>query len=220
MRYYPLVGAVLGGLSAIFFWGALQLFTPAVAAVCGVTGLILFSGALHLDGFADMCDGFYGNRSRERILAIMKDSRSGAMAIVGVFCLLALKGALLSGLHPIPAIQALVLVPVLGRWSMVRLCASSSYARPGGGTASSYIGHVDQRTFWIATALCVGFAFASFRLQGLLVMAAAAVFTRVFRRYTERRIGGMTGDTLGACSELVEVLSLAALSIHRTGLGL
>jgi len=56
------------------------------------------------------------------------------------------------------------------------------------GTASSYIGHVDQRTFWIATTLCAGFAFASFRLQGLLVMAAAAVFTRIFRRYTERRI--------------------------------
>ncbi|MFA5976221.1 MAG: adenosylcobinamide-GDP ribazoletransferase [Elusimicrobiota bacterium] len=220
MRYYPLIGAVLGGLSAVLFWAGLKLFTPMVATVCGMTGLILFSGALHLDGFADMCDGFYGNRSREKILAIMKDSHSGAMAIVGVFGLLAMKGALLSGLDSARAIPALVLLPTLGRWSMVWLCARSTYARSEGGTAFPYIGQVDPWTLRMATFLCAGIAFALFRWKGLLVMAVVALFTWVFRRYTERCIGGMTGDTLGACSELVEVLSLAVLSIRWIGQGL
>jgi adenosylcobinamide-GDP ribazoletransferase len=220
LRYYPLVGAVLGALSAVLFGGTLRLFSPNVAAVSAVIGLVVLSGALHLDGFADMCDGFYGNRDRDRILAIMKDSHSGAMAIVGVFCLLALKIALLTGFEIDRAVPALVLAPSLARWSMVWLSASSTYARPEGGTASAYIGHVNRSTLLIATLLCATIAFLLFRTPGLIVMAAAVAFTWVFRLYTESRIGGMTGDTLGACSELVEVAVLAMLSVHRLALGL
>jgi adenosylcobinamide-GDP ribazoletransferase len=220
MRYYPLVGAAIGALSAVLYEGALRLFSPAVAVVSAIVGLILFSGALHVDGFADMCDGFYGHRKREQVLAIMKDSHSGAMAIVGVICLLALKIALLGNLDVHRAMWGLILAPTLGRWSMVWLCASSTYARSQGGTASAYIGHVDRSTWLVASLLCGGVAFFLFRTPGLLVMATAALFTGAFRRYTVGRIGGMTGDTLGACNELVEVLVLAALSVHRAGLGL
>jgi len=95
MRYYPLVGVVIGILSAELYGGSLRLFSPWVATTLAIVGLVLFSGALHVDGFADMCDGFYGQRKRDQILAIMKDSHSGAMAIVGVACLLALKIAFL-----------------------------------------------------------------------------------------------------------------------------
>jgi adenosylcobinamide-GDP ribazoletransferase len=216
MRYYPLVGAVLGILSAGLLTLALRGFSTSVAVVTAVIGLILFSGALHLDGFADMCDGFYGHHERDRILAIMKDSHSGAMAIVGVFCLLALKIALLVSLPATRTVSALILAPTLGRWSMVWLSESSTYARPERGTASSYIGHVNRQTLLIATFLCAGIASRVLKAQGLEVMVLAAVFTRLFRRYTERRIGGMTGDTLGACSELVEVFTLALLCLDWT----
>jgi adenosylcobinamide-GDP ribazoletransferase len=220
MCYYPLVGAALGVLGAGLYEGALRLFSPAVAIVSAVVGLILFSGALHVDGFADMCDGFYGHRDRDQILAIMKDSHIGAMAAIGVVCLLALKIAFLGSLDVHRAMWGLILAPTLGRWSMVLLCATSTYARPKGGAASAYIGQLNDWTMGIATLLCTAIAYLLFRFRGLGVMVVAAGFTWAFRRYTERRIGGMTGDTLGACNELVEVLVLAVLSVHRTALGL
>jgi adenosylcobinamide-GDP ribazoletransferase len=217
MGFYPLVGALLGGLGALVFRVTLHYFSPTVAVVAAVVSLIVFSGGLHLDGFADMCDGFYGHRDRDQILAIMKDSRSGAMAIMGVFSLLALKVALLSNLDGPRAMLALILAPAVGRWSMVWLCASSTYARSKGGTASAYIGHVDKGTVLMATLFGAGMAFLLFRLRGLLAMAVAAGFTSIFRRYTERRINGMTGDTLGACCECVEVVTLAVLGFHGAG---
>jgi adenosylcobinamide-GDP ribazoletransferase len=217
MRYYPLVGAILGGMSALLLKAALWWFSPSVAVVSAVVGLIIFSGAFHLEGFADMCDGFHGHHDRQRILAIMKDSRAGPMAIVGVFCLLALKIALLASLETSRAALALAVAPAIGRWSMVWLCASSTYARPEGGTASGFIGHVGRRTFLTATCFCAVIAFLLLGVWGLAMMAAAAAGTGAFRRYVEKRIGGMTGDTLGACCELVEVLALALLTLQGIG---
>jgi adenosylcobinamide-GDP ribazoletransferase len=216
MRYYPVVGAVIGILSAIVFWSIARSFPRNVAVVAAVISLIILSGALHLDGFADMCDGFYGQR--DRILAIMKDSHSGAMAIIGIVCLLAMKIVLLSNLEPDYAIRALVVAPTFGRWSMVWLSATSTYARPEGGTGSVYIGHVDRSTLLIATLLCAIIAYLFLQWQGLLIMVGIFIAVWIFRRCIERRIGGMTGDTLGACSELVEVLTLAAWVARGTGL--
>jgi len=210
MRYYPLIGALLGALSVIAFLGALRWFSPAVAVVAAVVTLIISSGALHLEGFADMCDGFYGFRDRERVLAIMKDSRSGPMAIVGIFCLLALKLVLLARVDPGRAFRVLILAPALGRLTMVWLCATSVYARPEGGTGSAYIGRVDHKTFWIATCFGAALSFSLLHARGLWVMGGAAIFTWAFGRYTKRRIGGNTGDTLGGCSELIEVLVLVS----------
>jgi len=217
MRYYPLIGAILGGASALLLKAALWWFSPTIAVVCAVVGLIIFSGALHLEGFADMCDGFGGPHDRQRILAIMKDSRSGPMAIIGIFCLLTLKIAFLSNMEPSRAMLALVLAPAIGRWSMVWLCASSTYARPEGGTASAYIGHVDRRTFLTATGFCAVIAILLMGPGGIAAMAGAVAGTWAFRRYVEKRIGGMTGDTLGACSESMEVLTLALLSLRWWG---
>jgi len=214
MRWYPLVGSALGAISAFSFWIALRLFSFPVAIVAAVVTLIVVSGALHLDGFADMCDGFYGGHDRERILAIMKDSRSGAMAIVGVFSLLSLKMSLLASQDESWILPSLVVAPTIGRWSMVWLCARSRNARASGGTASAYIGHVQKRDILIATIFCVAIAVALMSWRGLAAFVIAAAAAEVFRRYVERRLDGMTGDTLGACCELIEVLTLMSLAIR------
>ena len=210
MRWYPLVGALLGMLSALVYAGALHVFSPGVAVVAAVVSLIVFSGALHLEGLADVCDAFYGQRDREQVLAILKDSHVGPMAIVGVFCLLALKLALLARFTPTHALRALVLAPALGRWAMVWLCARSVYARPE-GTASPYIGHIDRTTLAIATAFAGLIALVMFPFFGLLTMLATFIATEIYRRSVQRRIGGMTGDTLGTCCEIVELLVLACV---------
>jgi adenosylcobinamide-GDP ribazoletransferase len=123
-----------------------------------------------------------------------------------------------ASLEDVRVLPALVLTATLGRGSMVWLCASSTYARPEGGTASAYIGHINRQTLLIATLFCAAIAFWLFHGEGLGLMILAVGFTWIFRRYTERRIGGMTGDTLGACSELVEVLVLVLLSAHGAAL--
>jgi adenosylcobinamide-GDP ribazoletransferase len=214
MRWYPLVGALLGALSGAVYSTTLRVFSPVVAVVSAVIALILLSGALHLEGFADMCDGFYGQHDRKRILEIMKDSRSGPIAIVGLFCLLAIKLALLGCLEPARALPALTLAPALGRCSMVWLCATSRYARPEGGTAHAYVGHVDPITFWIATLISAVLSFLLLGVRGVLVLVGAAGFTALFRYGVLRRIGGMTGDTLGASCEIVETLVLAAVAFY------
>jgi adenosylcobinamide-GDP ribazoletransferase len=214
MTWYPLVGACLGAMSAFIFWIVLQFFSFPVAIVTSVISLIILSGALHLDGLADMCDGFYGGRDRDRVLAIMKDSHSGAMAVVGIFCLLSLKIAFLSEMDPKWLLRTLIVVPAIGRWSMVWLCAKSRYARNEGGTASGYVGHVKSSGLAMATATGAVLAAVFLGWRGLAALAIAAMATEIFRRYVEHRIGGMTGDTLGACSELVEVLVLIVLSLH------
>jgi len=218
MRYYPLVGAVLGSLSAGVYWLVLRGFTPIVAGVSAVISLILFSGALHLDGFADMCDGFYGQRDRTRILEIMKDSHCGPMAVVGVFCLLSIKMVLVAQLAADRALWALVLAPVIGRGSMVWLSTFSRYARTEKGTGSAYVGHVDRWTLWIATLMSVAAAYGLFQIRGLAAMLSAAVFCWIFRGCVQRRIGGMTGDTLGAANECVEVLVWAVLCFRGASL--
>lgn len=220
MVWFPPVGAALGALSALSFWIVLYLFSFHAAIVAALVALILFSGALHLDGFADMCDGFYGGRDRDRTLAIMKDSHSGAMAVIGVFCLLAMKIALLANLDEVWILRALIVIPAIGRWSMVWLCARSRYARSEGGTAAAYVGHVGKGGLLTATILCAVIAAALLGWRGLAALAVSTLAAEIFRRYVERRIGGMTGDTLGACSELVEVLTLAVISIHWAGFGL
>jgi adenosylcobinamide-GDP ribazoletransferase len=211
-RYYPLVGMVLGALSGAFFWIGQDLFSPLAAAVLAVATLAVLTGGLHLDGFADMCDGFCGTRDRARTLLIMKDSRSGPMAVVGVFCLLALKIAFLSALEPSDAFRTLVVAATAGRWAMVWLCARSTYARPEGGTASPYIGRVDKSTLATATVLGATIILLFSGLRGLLLLPAVIGGAWLFRRFTEKRLGGLTGDTLGACCELIELLSLAILS--------
>lgn len=214
MLYYPLVGALLGALSAAVFWIILHTISFPAAAVSAVIALVVFSGALHLDGLADMCDGFYGGKDPARILAIMKDSHCGAMAIVGVSCLLALKIALLISFDALKTPLVLIVAATLARWSMVYLCAASHYARAEGGKASSHIGHVKRSTFLLATLLAAIVAAATFQYRGVVVMAIVAFLVWVFRMVVERRIGGMTGDTLGACSEGVEVLTFFLLIAH------
>ena len=215
-RFYPLVGGLLGTLSAGIYLLALRFFSPGVASVGAIVALIGLSGALHLDGFADMCDGFYGHHDRRKILAIMKDSRSGAMAIVGVFCLLSLKIALLLSLDTPRAALALILAPTLARWIMVLLCAVGPYARDEGGTGSAYIGQVDRPTYLIATFFGALIAYVTFQLPGLILMIIAGTFAWAFSRYVRRRIGGLTGDTLGACGEMVEVLVFGLMALRWT----
>ncbi|RZJ83520.1 MAG: adenosylcobinamide-GDP ribazoletransferase, partial [Massilia sp.] len=120
-RYFPLVGIVVGAIAAGVYAAAALIVPAPVAAVLSTAATIYATGAFHEDGFADSCDGLGGGMTRERVLAIMKDSRVGAYGAIGVVCMLGAKCTALAMLPPASAIGALLLAHPLSRLAATSL---------------------------------------------------------------------------------------------------
>jgi cobalamin 5'-phosphate synthase/cobalamin synthase len=210
-RWFPLVGALLGGI----YVAALRLLIPFFPAL--VTAVILIAldaaltGAMHFDGLADTADGFGGGRSREDVLRIMRDHAIGAYGAVALVLLIALKIAAISALSDSRwAVSALLLAPVLGRWSAVLLSATGTYARQ-----DSPVRFVGPTELIIATLTALACGIAAARWQGAAALLLVALATAWWGWRCRRRIGGITGDTLGAGVEMSECLVLLLFTALR-----
>lgn len=216
MRYYPLIGLGIGSILAAAQWLLSQRLASLPVAAVTLLLLAILSGALHWDGVADLCDGFYKGKDKAEILSIMKDSHCGAMAIVGVVCLFALKLSFLSSLPQDSLWQTLLLMPVAGRWGMALLASSSPYARAE-GTAKAYVDHAGFAEAAIAAFITATAAGLIMGPAGLIVLSAVSLLTLAFRWYVISKIGGVTGDVLGACGELSECAFLFFLCLTPGG---
>jgi adenosylcobinamide-GDP ribazoletransferase len=199
--WFPIVGLLLGLLLAGFDAVVVRLWDRPVAAVLEVVLLALVTGALHLDGLGDTADGLYGRKPAEKALAIMKDSRIGAMALVTVVAVLALKGAGLAALQK-DRFLLLLLIPAYARGAMLFAIRGLPYGRGAGTGFDLFATPLAGRDFgglllvaglslllgWRAILLNLFFA--------LLVVATMA--------YYRRKIGCVTGDMLGAMAEVTE----------------
>ena len=213
-RWYALVGVVVGGLTGLLFWAALALFPPVVAVLVAMAGQLIITGALHEDGFADACDGLGGVRPRDRVLEIMRDSRIGTYGVLGLAMMLGGRVAVLAGLplHALPFV--LVAGHAASRASMLWVMASSSYVRDR-GAATGVSERLDQRA--VVTCLTtaglalVPLLFVLPVMAVLLGLAGLAGGHYAMRQRFEGRLGGYTGDCLGAvqqCSEIGFYLGL------------
>lgn len=208
---FPLVGFAMGGCAAaLAFWGGRIIPQPLMAVVVLVS-LIVISGALHLDGLADTADGFMGSRRPRKVLEIMRDSRVGAMGVTAIVCVLALKGAALASLEPAHLWRAALLMPAAGRSALVVAMAVLPYARPRGGIGTAFYRRRPRASaVWAVALLCLaGWAIAG--PAGLAGAEASVVTAMLLSCYAHRRIGGATGDVLGAACELSE--AAAALTL-------
>lgn len=210
--YYPLVGALLGGLLLVADWFLGWLFPPLLRSALVLTLWVLLTGALHLDGFLDACDGLLGGFTSERRLEIMRDERVGAYALSGGILLLLIQFSALSALDDVRT-AALLLAPVLGRWGMALALIAFPYARPTGlGKEIKDNARLPQALlasfFMLATALAA--AWLSSAWATLIALAAALLAWLGATRFTLRRIPGMTGDIYGAINLLVETTVLLA----------
>jgi adenosylcobinamide-GDP ribazoletransferase len=217
-RYFPLVGLVVGSIAAGVYAAAALIFPAPVAAVLSTIASIYATGAFHEDGFADTCDGLGGGMTRERVLEIMKDSRVGAYGAIGIVCMLAAKCTALAMLPPASAIGALLLAHPLSRLAATSLIWRMEYARAE-GKAKPLAERMTTAEFGIASAtvaIAAIILFASGTLDPRAVLAAlhaSAIATRWLARQVARRIGGYTGDSLGAVQQLAEaVIYLAVLA--------
>ena len=210
---YPLVGMLFGTLlwlAALLLAGA----PPLLQAALLLTLWVALSGALHLDGLADSADAWLGGfGDRQRTLAIMKDPRSGPLAVVVLVLVLLLKFSALHALLEAGEYAALLLAPLLGRSALPALFLCTAYVRPNGiGQAlAANLPRVAAQWLLVGVAMAC-LLFGSSGLIALLV--AAATFASV-RRAMLRRLGGTTGDTAGALLELVECAVLVGLAVQR-----
>jgi len=211
VAWFPVVGALLGAAWAALGFLLSRFFPPAISAALLLAALPLASGCLHLDGLADTCDGFMSARPRERILEIMRDSRSGPMGVCAiVFVLIAEYAALAHlALDSHRLILALLLAPIAGRAAIVVCMSALRYARAE-GMAGVFAPATPVRAIVAAMLLC---AAAWFALRWLGAAAAIGVLavTLLFCRQCQRKIGGYTGDSLGAACTLAEGAMLVLL---------
>jgi adenosylcobinamide-GDP ribazoletransferase len=209
MALYPVVGAALGSVMVGVYSAGAAVFPDGVVRPMLVVLLVILTGGLHLDGFADVCDGFYAGRTKADALRIMKDPHLGTMAVVGIVSVLMMKVVLLSYLPAAVLCSALLIFPAIGRGGMVWGMWMAPYARPEGGTGEAFFRTLCGRHVWIATLLLGAWAMLFAGWPAVIVLLFAAGATKMFVGYCGRRIGGMTGDTLGALNELLELLTLA-----------
>jgi len=200
--YFPIVGLVLGLLTALFDQFAAALWSRPVASLLDILFLAVLTGAFHLDGLGDSADGLLGQRSKEKALTIMKDSRLGTMGLVAIVFGLALKWAGIAGLDTNRTLL-LIIVPAYARGSMLFGMRFLEYGRPDGGTGVEFFkSRPGWTAFWGMTAPVVFSVFLGW--TALWLNLSFAVLTVVLVWYYKRRVGCITGDMLGAMAEILE----------------
>lgn len=228
-RYFPLIGWIVGGISFLAFYGASFLVSLSAAVIIGMIVGILTTGAFHEDGFADVCDGFGGGWTKEKILLIMKDSAIGAYGAIGVVLLFLLKFQLLSELVTIETTTSQqsvlnILLFFIAGHSISRLAAISivfthEYSREDASSKSKPIAKsfswkevVGAFFFGLLPLLILSY----FQYQILLVVLPVFLARYFLARYFQKWIDGYTGDCLGATQQVCEVIFyLSAIAIWK-----
>lgn len=211
LLYYPLVGLVLGALLAALHWLLGDAPAPVRAALV-LAAWAALTGGLHLDGLADSADAWAGaSGDRERALAIMKDPRSGPIAVAVLVLVLLVKFAALASVAPADWL-VLAFVPALARSGIPLLLATTPYVRPGGLGAALAAGQ--SRAAGIASAVatwCVAVLLIGAGAIWLLLVLCAALLA--LRGMMMRTLGGTTGDTAGALIEIAEAGLLLTVAL-------
>jgi len=207
-RYYPLVGILVGAACAGVFWAAQFVFPPLVSVLLSLGVGLLLTGALHEDGFADTVNGVGGGLDRARALEIMKDSRVGVYGALALIVIVGLKVAALASMPPMLVIAALVAAHGLSRLSSVVAIVTSRYVRDTGTGRFTLDG---LSTGGLITALLTGAILLAGVGYWVAPLAAGIALLGVIighvlmRLFYERKLGGYTGDTLGAVQQVSEI---------------
>ena len=210
LLFYPWVGLLFGGL--LWLLDALLSGAPSpLHAALLLTAWVLLSGGLHLDGLADSADAWLGGfGDRERTLRIMKDPRSGPIAVITLVLVLLLKFAALLAMIDQGQAWVLIIVPVLGRAALLGLFLTTPYVRAG-GLGQALADHLPRRVGgWVLLVCALGCVLLA-GWAGAWALAMATAILIGLRLMMLRRLGGCTGDTAGALLELLEMAVLVGL---------
>jgi adenosylcobinamide-GDP ribazoletransferase len=216
-KYFPLIGWIVGGFSAAVFCAATRIFPVTISILLSMVASIYITGAFHEDGLADVCDGFGGGWTKEKILLIMKDSRVGAFGVIGLILVLGMKFACLDAISSVSkwhVVFALVAGHSLSRFIAVTFLYTHQYAREG----------EDSKSRPLATKISGAelFVAALFGIAPLIIYRSYYMFAIIIPVYIvkmmlgakfKKWIGGYTGDCLGATQQICEVVFYLCLII-------
>jgi adenosylcobinamide-GDP ribazoletransferase len=207
---FPVVGAGIGAAVGGLLVGLDGELTVLVAAAFAVALEALLTGAIHLDALADTADGL-GAGTRERALEVMRDPTIGSFAATALVLDLLVKVAALAAVaSDSRAVLAVVAAFALGRTAPAGLALALPYARSGAGSGRVLTERAARGALVVGVALGVGIAVAAVGLRGLALVAGAGLASLVVGLVARRRLGGVTGDVLGASSELATTAALVA----------
>lgn len=225
MVYFPLIGFLIGVIlvyaDKVF---ALIVLPQNIANLLLLVIALLVTRALHIDGLADTLDGLMGGHDHTSRLEIMKDSRLGTAGVLGIVCVLSLKYLCLNNLYNSEKIAALLTAPALARWAQTFMVFGTNYGREQ-GMGKAFVGHLRTDSFAVVSAIAAGLtAFVIVRedfrslVLFLCLIAGVLLLSYLGRRYLVRELGGMTGDAIGAVSELNEVLVFLIFVFFSNGI--
>jgi len=214
MAFFPLVGMLIGVflviLRRIFYYFPVS---PLVSDTLILIVWIWLSGGLHLDGFTDSVDGFLGGHNKEEILNIMKDSTTGAKGVVALVSLLLLKFVLLVEMPLSLKDATLFFTPAIGRWSMVIAAFLGKPARLKDSMGKLFMDYVSWREVIFASLTLAVIGILLFKLYFLPLLIVGIGIVLLILKYCQKKIGGISGDILGAINEIVEVSILLTFYI-------
>ena len=206
IKFFPLVGLIIGlFLFAVNFLAGKVTDNRQITAVIIIMAEILVTGLIHIDGLADTADGIFSYADKERMLEIMKDSRIGTNGTVSLILYFLAKAVFLTAVKP----EYIILYPIISRISTSINAGLGEYARKK-GMSNGIIEKNGKKDTVISILITAVLSFAILGLKGLIVLALAILFILFFMENVKRKIGGITGDTMGASLELTTVLVLFA----------
>ncbi|OHD67018.1 MAG: cobalamin 5'-phosphate synthase [Spirochaetes bacterium RBG_13_51_14] len=212
--FAPVIGLLIGLMmaGAYILFGLLEKRPLAVLVALAAEAAL--TGGLHLDGLADTFDGLFSYRQRERALAIMRDSRLGASGAIGLFMVLLVKYVMLLLLSDSQIISCLIAMPVLSRMTIAWSAGLLPYARKNEKSmTAALIEHTGTLEIVISTLLAVLISALFLKLAAVPLLMIIIAFTLLMNLYMKFRIGGITGDTIGAVIELSEIFFILSVLI-------
>jgi adenosylcobinamide-GDP ribazoletransferase len=213
-RYFPVVGVLVGSISALFFYGFQFILPKEIALLLSMVASVLTTGAFHEDGFADVCDGFGGGWTKEKILLIMKDSRLGTYGVIGIGLMLLLKWISLNDLPAQTLVITLIAGHTVSRLNAVSLIFTDEYAREDDTSKTKPLAtkmSTGGLVFAVIAGLLPLLLFANFYVW--ITVIPLLIVRWYFSRYFKKWIGGYTGDCLGAVQQVSEVVFYFSLLV-------
>lgn len=211
-RYFPLIGWIVGVAGALVVLGSHYFFPDSICIIISLATSILITGAFHEDGFADVCDGFGGGWTKEKILDIMKDSRVGAYGVIGLVVLFSLKIFTLIELMNLDiwyCLKAIVLAHVISRFSAVTMIFTHEYAREDETSKIKPIAKkLTLKNFFISSIWLLPALLLFQNWWVFLVIVPVYLIKIYLAKYFTKWIGGYTGDCLGATQQVTEIITL------------
>jgi len=215
VSFFPLVGLIIGAFDLAILIAASKLLGGLFPLICCLLAETAITGALHTDGLADTCDGIFSSRTRDKMLEIMRDSRIGSNGTIAIIFDYLLRLSLLSMLNGKGLYFAVLLSPVAAKTLMVMLMKTSKYARSGSGLGGLYLEKQTMGATILAVIIGLAIILGFMGIWGIADFGVCALVGFLYRSFIYSKLKGMTGDTLGAANELLEVffiLTIAAIA--------